>query len=112
LWWDKDGRLQTHAPSTCKIPVARDLPPDFRVRFLERAPNREETIHRSKAVGEPPLMLANAVWLALKDAVAAAVEHRVLPKLRAPATPEAVLMAIEEAKMRAASPLPLAASGE
>ena len=112
LWWDHDGRLRTHAPSTYKIPVARDLPPDFRVRILERAANREETIHRSKAVGEPPLMLANAVWFALKDAVGAAVDHRVVPRLCAPATPEAVLMAIEDAKRRAAQPLPLAASGE
>jgi xanthine dehydrogenase large subunit len=111
LWWDEGGRLMTHAPSTYKIPVARDLPPDFRVRIHERSINREETIYRSKAVGEPPLMLANAVWLALKDAVSASVEHRVVPKLRAPATPEAVLMAIEDARRRAAPPAPMAASG-
>ena len=89
LWWDESGRLMTHAPSTYKIPVARDMPPDFRVRIFERSVNREETVYRSKAVGEPPLMLANAVWLALKDAVAAAADRRVLPRLDAPATPEA-----------------------
>jgi xanthine dehydrogenase large subunit len=105
LWWDETGRLMTHAPSTYKIPTARDLPVDFRVRIHERSVNREETIYRSKAVGEPPLMLANAVWLALKDAVAAAAEHRVVPKLRAPATPEAVLMAIEDVQLRAAAPV-------
>jgi xanthine dehydrogenase large subunit len=104
LWWDETGRLMTHAPSTYKIPTARDLPPDFRVRIHERSVNREETIYRSKAVGEPPLMLANAVWLALKDAVAAAADHRVMPRLRAPATPEAVLMAVEDAQSRAAAP--------
>jgi xanthine dehydrogenase large subunit len=102
LWWDETGRLMTHAPSTYKIPTARDLPPDFRVRMHERSVNREETIYRSKAVGEPPLMLANAVWLALKDAVAASADHRVAPKLRAPATPEAVLSAIDDAQRRAA----------
>jgi xanthine dehydrogenase large subunit len=111
LWWDESGRLMTHAPSTYKIPVARDVPPDFRVRIFERSANREETVYRSKAVGEPPLMLANAVWLALKDAVGAAADHRVLPRLDAPATPEAVLMAIEDARRRAASSDALAASG-
>jgi xanthine dehydrogenase large subunit len=111
LWWDESGRLMTHAPSTYKIPVARDLPPDFRVRIFERSANREETVYRSKAVGEPPLMLANAVWLALKDAVAAAADHRVVPRLNAPATPEAVLMAIDEATRRAAAPASQAAGG-
>ena len=114
LWWDKDGALKTHAPSTYKIPVARDLPADFRVHIYKPGANRAETIHRSKAVGEPPLMLANAVWLALKDAVAAAAEYRVPPRLAAPATPERVLMAIEEARLSAAQlerPL-LAASAE
>jgi xanthine dehydrogenase large subunit len=114
LWWDKTGALKTHAPSTYKIPVARDLPADFRVQIYKPGINRAETIHRSKAVGEPPLMLANAVWLALKDAVAAAAEYRVPPRLDAPATPERVLMAIEEVRSRAAlleRPL-LAASAE
>src|SRR5262249_26212939 len=56
LWFDAEGRLATHAPSTYKIPVASDLPRDWRVRMLENAHNKEETVHRSKAVGEPPLM--------------------------------------------------------
>lgn len=114
LWWDKSGALKTHAPSTYKIPGARDLPQDFRVRLYERSENRAETIHRSKAVGEPPLMLANAVWLALKDAVAAAADHRALPRLDAPATPERVLMAIEDVRGRtaAATPQPLAGVAE
>ncbi len=98
LWWDQDGRLKTHAPSTYKIPVARDLPADFRVRLYERGENREDTIYRSKAVGEPPLMLANAVWLALKDAVAAASGPGARVRLDAPATPERVLLAIEDAR--------------
>lgn len=112
LWWDKDGRLMTHAPSTYKIPTARDLPPAFDVRMVDWSANREETIHRSKAVGEPPLMLAISVWLALKDAVAAAAEHRIVPDLPAPATPEAVLMAVEDAKRRLEQTPPVAAVGE
>jgi xanthine dehydrogenase large subunit len=98
LVYDRDGRLRTHAPSTYKIPTARDLPTDFRVAMLERAPNREETIHRSKAVGEPPLMLAIAAWLAIKDAVAAAADARGDIRLDAPATPEAILRAIAAAR--------------
>ncbi len=106
LWWDDKGRLATHAPSTYKIPVARDLPPEFNVRILEGVANKAESIHRSKAVGEPPLMLANSVFLALKDAVAAAAGHRVVPELDAPATPERVLLAIEAARVRASTPMP------
>jgi len=93
LVFDRDGRLRTHAPSTYKIPTARDLPADFRVRILESAGNREPTIHRSKAVGEPPLMLANAAWLAIKDAIAAARGGGAV-RLDAPATPEAILRAV------------------
>jgi xanthine dehydrogenase large subunit len=102
LWRDREGRLKTHAPSTYKIPTARDLPEDFRVAMLESAANREESVHRSKAVGEPPLMLAIAGWLALKDAVAAAAGATGDVVLDAPATPEAVLRAIERARADAA----------
>ena len=96
LWWNDKGELKTHAPSTYKIPVCSDLPLDFRVQLLESAANREESIHRSKAVGEPPLMLAFCVFHALKDAVAAAADSTASPHLDAPATPEAVLTAIGE----------------
>jgi xanthine dehydrogenase large subunit len=105
LWWDAQGRLRTHAPSTYKIPTSRDVPEDFRVELLETSINREDTVFRSKAVGEPPLMLANSVFLALKDAVAAAGGHRASPHLHAPATPERVLMAIQELRQRAARPV-------
>jgi xanthine dehydrogenase large subunit len=97
LVFDAEGRLRTHAPSTYKIPTVRDLPPDFRVRMLESAANSEATIHRSKAVGEPPLMLANAAWLAIKDAACAAAGARDVD-LDAPATPEAILRAIARAR--------------
>jgi xanthine dehydrogenase large subunit len=101
LWWDRDGRLQTHAPSTYKIPAARDCPEQFRIEFYE-APNREDTIHRSKAVGEPPLMLALSAFHALRDAVAAAADYRTVPRLDAPATPERVLNAVKDARASAA----------
>jgi len=94
LWWDGDGNLKTHAPSTYKIPVSSDVPLDFRVQILESGSNREETIFRSKAVGEPPLMLSLSVFLALRDAVAGAGPSGCRPPLQAPATPEAVLKAI------------------
>jgi len=94
LWWNERGELMTHAPSTYKIPTCSDLPVDFRVRLMESAANREETIHRSKAVGEPPLMLALSVFLAIRDAVAAAAGYRQVPHLDAPATPERVLDAV------------------
>ncbi|MCG7362661.1 xanthine dehydrogenase molybdopterin binding subunit [Roseomonas sp. ACRSG] len=87
LWWDAAGRLRTLGPSTYKIPGSRDVPPVLNVKLLEDAPARAETIFRSKAVGEPPLMLATAVWNALRDATGA-------DRLDLPATPERVLRAL------------------
>jgi xanthine dehydrogenase large subunit len=101
LWWDKDGRLRTHGPSTYKIPGSRDVPPVFNVRLLQGAPNREATVFRSKAIGEPPLMLAIAVWLAVRDAVASLSGHRLTPKLDAPTTPERILAAVDDMKAAA-----------
>ena len=93
LWWDEHGRLGTHAPSTYKIPTCSDLAPDFRVELLRNAANRENTIFRSKAVGEPPLMLALSAFHAIRDALA--TDDNPLPHIDAPATPEAVLTAWE-----------------
>ncbi|SIQ02612.1 xanthine dehydrogenase molybdopterin binding subunit [Bosea sp. TND4EK4] len=101
LAWDAKGRLSTHAPSTYKIPVASDRPRIFNVHLLENAPNREPTIHRSKAVGEPPLMLAISVLHALSDAVASVGNHRICPRLDAPATPERVLDAVDRVRAEA-----------
>ncbi|WID95973.1 xanthine dehydrogenase molybdopterin binding subunit [Bosea vestrisii] len=98
LVWDEKGRLKTHAPSTYKIPVASDRPRIFNVALLEKAPNREHTIHRSKAVGEPPLMLAISVLHALSDAVASVGDHRFCPQLDAPATPERMLDAVDRVR--------------
>ncbi len=95
LWWDAEGRLRTHAPSTYKIPLASDRPPIFNVNLAEWSKNREATIRRSKAVGEPPLMLAVSVLEALSMAVASVADYKICPRLDAPATPECVLMAVE-----------------
>jgi xanthine dehydrogenase large subunit len=95
LWWNSSGELQTHAPSTYKIPTARDWPRQASVRLLEDEPNREDTIYRSKAVGEPPLMLAISVIHAIRDAIASCGGPHARPDLPSPATPEAVLRAIE-----------------
>jgi xanthine dehydrogenase large subunit len=103
LVWDDAGRLMTHAPSTYKIPACSDRPEDFRVRIWQGGRNREETIFRSKAVGEPPLMLAISVFSALTDAVASLGGYRLVPALDAPATPERILMACEDIKARASA---------
>jgi xanthine dehydrogenase large subunit len=92
LWWNERGELMTHAPSTYKIPTSSDLATDFRVTLLQNAANREDTIYRSKAVGEPPFMLAISVFHAIRDAIATAANPT--PVLDAPATPEAVLRAL------------------
>jgi xanthine dehydrogenase large subunit len=93
VWHPQTGRLMTHAPSTYKIPTANDCPAEFRVQLFANA-NAEDSIHRSKAVGEPPLLLAFSVFLAIRDAVSAVGGHRIDPPLRAPATAEAILEAI------------------
>ncbi|MEX2128002.1 MAG: xanthine dehydrogenase molybdopterin binding subunit [Xanthobacteraceae bacterium] len=93
LVFDKDGRLTTHAPSTYKIPTAFDLPEDFRVAFFDNV-NREATVWRSKAVGEPPLMLAISVFAAIADAIHSLKPGSQVP-LDAPATPESILRAVQ-----------------
>ncbi|TIO14070.1 MAG: xanthine dehydrogenase molybdopterin binding subunit, partial [Mesorhizobium sp.] len=104
LWWDNGGRLRTHAPSTYKIPLASDRPKIFNVKLTDWSSAYEPTIHRSKAVGEPPLPHGMSVLHALSDAVASVADHRICPRLDAPATPERVLMAIERLKREAAKP--------
>ena len=94
LVYGDDGRLLTHAPSTYKIPTCSDVPADFRVELYEPGRNREPTIHRSKAVGEPPLLLAISVFSAITHALASLAPGRV-PPLDAPATPEAILRAAD-----------------
>jgi xanthine dehydrogenase large subunit len=92
LIWDDKGRLRTHAPSTYKIPACSDRPEIFNVLLWDN-PNREQTIYRSKAVGEPPLMHGISVLMALSDAVSACGPG--YPDLQAPATAQEVLRAVE-----------------
>jgi xanthine dehydrogenase large subunit len=100
LWWDERGQLRTHAPSTYKIPLASDRPRVFNVRLADWSENRENTIKRSKAVGEPPFMLGISVFEALSMAVASVADYKTCPRLDAPATPERVLLAIERLSRR------------
>jgi len=93
VWHPTSGKLTTHAPSTYKIPTANDCPPVFNVKLYE-GQNVEDSIHRSKAVGEPPLLLPFSVFFAIRDAVSAVGDHQVDPPLSAPATSEAILRAI------------------
>ena len=95
LVWDDAGRLRTHAPSTYKIPACSDRPDIFNVALFENE-NRENTIHRSKAVGEPPFMLGISAFMALADACAACGLN--YPDLQAPATAEHVLAAVKRAR--------------
>jgi xanthine dehydrogenase molybdopterin-binding subunit B len=93
--WDKRGHLLTHSPDTYKIPTVNDIPEIFNVELLSGYPN-EGSIRKSKAVGEPPLMLALSVWLAIKDAISAVGNHEFEPAFSLPATAEVVLLSIEE----------------
>jgi xanthine dehydrogenase large subunit len=93
LLWNDEGLLISDSPANYKIPTAHDCPAILNVTF-HRSANPEPTIFRSTAVGEPPLMLAISAWCALRDACSAAADHRLLPPLAVPATPEAVLRAI------------------
>ena len=95
LWWNGKGELGTHSPSTYKIPTCSDLATDFRVELVKDMANREKTIYRSKAVGEPPLMLGLSAFFAIRDAIAK--NDIDMPCLVAPATPENVLRALEPA---------------
>jgi xanthine dehydrogenase large subunit len=108
LWWDANGRLRTHAPSTYKIPACGDVPKAFNVSIYTAGRNHEDSIYRSKAVGEPPLMLGMSVFHAIKDAIAATGDGPL--HLNAPATPEAVLLAV--AQRRTVATVPTAKAAE
>jgi xanthine dehydrogenase large subunit len=95
--WDKKGKFLTHGPSTYKIPVAGDIPEHFNVTLFDGS-NLKPTPFNSKAVGEPPLMLALSTFFALRDAVSASANHQTVVHMSAPATPEKILMSCEKAK--------------
>ncbi len=95
--WDSEGNLLTHSPDTYKIPSVQDIPKDFRVALLQNVPN-PNTIRKSKAVAEPPLMLALSTWLAIKDAISAVANHEVEPEYSLPATNEVIVLSTERLK--------------
>lgn len=97
LKYDEEGNLLNHSPDTYKIPTIKDIPRDFRVELLKDAPN-PNTIKQSKAVGEPPFMLALSVWMAIKDAISAIGDHKIEPEFSLPATNEMILTSIENLK--------------
>lgn len=100
ICWDTQGQLQTHAPSTYKIPTCGDIPETFNVQLWAKGRNREKTIHRSKAIGEPPLMLAISVHSAINQAIASKLDGDSLPALNTPATPEAILNCLTQGSDR------------
>ena len=96
LIWDNKGNLKTHAPSTYKIPACSDRPKIFNTHLYKYEGNKKRTIYRSKAVGEPPIMLGISVLMALNDAVASIGKGKVPALLDAPATPERILFAVQK----------------
>ena len=100
--WDESGRLLMDSPDKYKIPTVNDIPVKFRVEMLKNAPN-PGTILKSKAVGEPPFMLAFSVWLAIKDAVSAVDNHQTEPEFSLPSTYEVILFSAEKLRTIAAS---------
>lgn len=102
LWWNDKGRLMTHAPSTYKIPAISDCPEHFNVQLFNN-PDAAASVHHSKAVGEPPLLLPFSVFNAIRDAVASVANYEVQPELNAPATPEAILKAVDAITQTAVS---------
>ncbi|MCG5075675.1 xanthine dehydrogenase molybdopterin binding subunit [Paraburkholderia tagetis] len=100
LWWKPDGKLMTHAPSTYKIPTVNDTPIEFNVNLFKNS-NVENSIHRSKAVGEPPLLLPFSVFFAIRDAVASVGDYRFNPPMNAPATAEEILKGVRAVRTMA-----------
>jgi xanthine dehydrogenase large subunit len=98
--WKPNGQITTISPSTYKIPASSDIPKIFNVEIFKQGKNRENVVNKSKTTGEPPLMLAMSVFYAIKDAVASVGEYKIIPKLDAPATPEKILMSLNELKSR------------
>ena len=98
--WKTNGQLTTHSPSTYKIPAVSDMPEKFNVEIFKKGKNIENVINKSKTTGEPPLMNAMSVFFAIKNAIASISNHNLTPILDAPATPERILMSINELKRK------------
>ncbi|MDD1779767.1 xanthine dehydrogenase molybdopterin binding subunit [Enterovibrio sp. ZSDZ35] len=98
LVWNDKGQLMTSGPASYKIPAVADTPEIFNTRLVENRANPEDTVFHSKAVGEPPFMLAISVWSALRDAIVSVADEGEIPHLPAPATPEQVYNAIKQVR--------------
>ena len=98
--WKPNGQITTTSPSTYKIPAASDIPKKFNVEIFKKGKNKENVVNKSKTTGEPPLMLAMSVFYAIKDAIASIGRYKAIPNLDAPATPEKILMSLNELKNR------------
>ena len=95
--WNTNGELTTHSPSTYKIPAVNDTPEKFNVEILKNL-NKENVVNKSKTTGEPPLMLAMSVFFALKEAISSTSNYKKFPNLDTPATPEKILLALNQMK--------------
>ena len=93
--WKSNGELVTHSPSTYKIPAVNDMPEKFNIKIFKNI-NKENVVNKSKTTGEPPLMLGMSVFFAIKDAIASVGNYKIAPNLNAPATPEAILLSIND----------------
>ena len=98
--WKSNGQISTHSPSTYKIPAVNDMPEIFNVEIFKKGKNIESVINKSKTTGEPPLMNAMSVFFAIKNAIASLGNYVVEPNLNAPATPEKILMSINQIKRK------------
>ena len=98
--WKSNGQITTHSPSTYKIPAVSDMPEKFNVEIFKKGKNIENVINKSKTTGEPPLMNAMSVFFAIKNAIASIANYTVTPDIDAPATPERILMSINQIKKK------------
>ncbi len=98
--WKSNGQITTVSPSTYKIPAVSDMPKKFNVEIFKQGKNKENVVNKAKTTGEPPLMLAMSVFYAIKDAIASVGKYKKIPTLDAPATPEKILMSLNELKNR------------
>jgi len=98
--WKSNGQLVTHSPSTYKIPAVSDMPEQFNVEIFKKGKNIENVINKSKTTGEPPLMNAMSVFFAIKNAIASISNYTLNPNINAPATPERILMSINQLKRK------------
>ena len=98
--WNSKGEITTHSPSTYKIPAVNDMPIRFNVEIFKNGENKENVVNKSKTTGEPPLMNAMSVFFAIKDSIASIGDYNIAPTIDAPATPEKILMSINNLKKK------------